>query len=167
MGYDANEDMQEVVDALYTRFCKDDHQLLSTISKYQSAGIHVYHQGEFPRVAVKSAVDQQMPEYPKGKFLKAVGYRTPVFKKAKAPMKEITAEEADAMMRKFAQDRNERIAREANLRTQINDRVARFRAELEEQAFGLQAYDESKNQNTVPGGPQEEELRKAFERHDL
>jgi len=88
MGIDANEDMAEVVGALYSRFCTDEAHLKATSDHYFAKGVEHYYEGEFPRKCLKSSKDQgysmvdgqDVWEYPKGKFLKALGYRQPVFK---------------------------------------------------------------------------------------
>lgn len=88
MGYDADEDMEAVLSAVMTRFCKNEEQLKDTINHFADKGIVFTINGEFPRVYLKSAHDQgynaedKVYEYPKGKFLKSVGYRKPVFARA-------------------------------------------------------------------------------------
>jgi hypothetical protein len=79
MGHDADTDMALVVEAVMTRFCATPDVLAETCKKYDAIGVKYYIEGQFPRVCLKSAEDQGDGEYPKGKFLKAVGYRTPVF----------------------------------------------------------------------------------------
>lgn len=79
MGYDANIDMELTVEAVMTRFCSTPEVLMETCKKYDAEGVEYYIEGQFPRVCLKSARDQGAGEYLKGKFLKAVGYRTPVF----------------------------------------------------------------------------------------
>ena len=78
LGIDANRDMDVVVDAVLTRFCKDEQSLIATCAKYDALGVRYYAEGTYPYVCLKSAEDQG-DEYPKGKFLKAVGYKTPTF----------------------------------------------------------------------------------------
>lgn len=88
LGEDADADMTAVVDALYSRFCKDEKHLRATHLHYASIGVDCYDEGEFPTKCLKSSYDQGMTikdgaevwEYPKGKFLKALGYGKPVFK---------------------------------------------------------------------------------------
>ena len=89
MGYDADEDMREVVGALFSRFCVDEQHLKETSEHYTNLGVTHYSEGEFPTKCLKSAYDQgvftakdgtQAMEYPQGKFLKALGYRQPVLK---------------------------------------------------------------------------------------
>lgn len=79
MGYDGNNDMAEVVSALYSRFCRNVEHLEETCSHYDKLGIKYYVEGKFPTVCLKSLLDQGDGEYPKGKFLKALGYRKPSF----------------------------------------------------------------------------------------
>jgi Phosphoribosyl-ATP pyrophosphohydrolase len=79
MGIDAERDMDTVVSAVMTRFCKDVGDLVETQKKYRDLGVGYTMHGEFPFVYLRSASDQQMPEYPKGKFLKSVSCRQPEF----------------------------------------------------------------------------------------
>lgn len=85
MGIDAESDMAEVVSAVMTRFCQWPSDLLDTRSKYDQLGVKYTVHGTFPRVFLRSAKDQQMPEYPLGKFLKSASYRQPVFSPLPAP----------------------------------------------------------------------------------
>lgn len=89
IGASADEDMDEVLSSLYSRFCVDQKHLEETSDFYFTLGVAHYYEGEFPRKCLKSSLDQGMRfaddgtpymEYPKGKFLKALGYRSPVFK---------------------------------------------------------------------------------------
>jgi Phosphoribosyl-ATP pyrophosphohydrolase len=83
MGYDADRDMAAVVEALFTRFCRNKEHLGETVDHYTyKVGIRVYCGGEFPRMWVKSLEDQTGKDgavYPRDKFLKARGYAQPVF----------------------------------------------------------------------------------------
>lgn len=79
IGVSADRDMEAVVSALETRLCKDQETLDATLAYYADKEVQVYVEGGFPHVCVKSSMDQHMPEYPRGKFLKAVGYKQPVF----------------------------------------------------------------------------------------
>jgi hypothetical protein len=79
MGHDADRDMALVVEALYSRFCNTPESLMDTCRKYDKLGVDYYIEGQFPFVRLKSAKDQGDGEYPRGKFLKAAGYRTPDF----------------------------------------------------------------------------------------
>lgn len=79
MGINAELDMESVVEALLTRFCKDEAELLASRAKYDMENVAYTVHGNFPRVFLRSAVDQKMPEYPKGKFLKSAGHQKPKF----------------------------------------------------------------------------------------
>jgi hypothetical protein len=82
MNINAVRDMRSVISALYSRFCKDSDSLILTLLKYKGLGVEVYHEGDFPRVCVKSAkdqVDKNGDRLPKGKFLKAHDFTEPVF----------------------------------------------------------------------------------------
>ena len=78
MGYDADKDMDSVIDGVMTRFIKDEADKQATIEKHAAKGVtDVYFEGEFPTMVMKSGTDQ--PDAPKGKFLKSASYREPVF----------------------------------------------------------------------------------------
>ncbi len=79
MGLDANIDMHSVIEGVMTRFCQNSDQLARTCTHFNTLGIKYYVEGTFPRVCLKSAEDQGDGEYPKGKFLKCVDYKTAVF----------------------------------------------------------------------------------------
>jgi hypothetical protein len=82
MNINAARDMRSVISALYSRFCQDSDSLILTLSKYKDLEVEVYHEGDFPRVCVKSArdqVDKHGDKLPKGKFLKAHDFTEPVF----------------------------------------------------------------------------------------
>lgn len=84
MGYDADRDMNSVVDGVMTRFIKDEADKAATIAKHAAKGVtDVYFEGEFPTMVMKSAVDQ--PDAPKGKFLKSASFSEPVFYQAGSP----------------------------------------------------------------------------------
>lgn len=69
-GYDAEEDTNAVIDQVMTRFVKDEDDLQATMQLHASKGVSVvYTEGQFPKMIVKSAIDQ--PDAPKGKFLKS------------------------------------------------------------------------------------------------
>jgi hypothetical protein len=89
LGLNADDDMTAVVDALFSRFCVDETHLNATSIHYLNMGVQHYYEGEFPRRCLKSSHDQGWTEakdgsgyweYPKGKFLKALGYHQPEFK---------------------------------------------------------------------------------------
>lgn len=83
MGFDADADMQAVLDGVMTRFCKDEDALHRTRVKWATLNVtDVYTQGQFPRLCVKSGKDQRATngDYcPKGKFLKSADYADTVF----------------------------------------------------------------------------------------
>lgn len=79
MGAHGDDDMDDVVDGVMTRFIKDEADKQATIAKHAAKGVtEVYFEGEFPRMVMKSAKDQ--PDAPKGKFLKSASYRDTVFR---------------------------------------------------------------------------------------
>lgn len=81
MGIDVEADMDAVIDALMTRFCKDAVDLDATKAKYDALGIEYYVEGAFPCVCLKSAKDQDDihgEHFPKGKFLKSASFSQPV-----------------------------------------------------------------------------------------
>jgi len=78
LGYNADEDMNTVIDALYSRFCKTPEDLQATIEHHKQRGVDsVTVHGEYPFVYIKSAGDY--PDAPTGKFLKSVNYCEPKF----------------------------------------------------------------------------------------
>lgn len=78
LGINPLQDMETVVNGVMTRFCKDQESLQASIEFWKNEGVtEVYTEGEFPRVALKSAKDQ--PDAPKGKFLKSVNTVSPIF----------------------------------------------------------------------------------------
>lgn len=91
LGYDVEADMKAVVDGVMSRFCKDQEELVRTRQKYIGLGIpaeNLYTTGEFPRMALKVAVDckdNRGEHYPAGKFLKSVAYRDTVLPPAPTP----------------------------------------------------------------------------------
>lgn len=81
MGYDGDRDMDDVVDGVMTRFVKDDADKAATIALHAAKGVtQVYFEGEYPKMVMKSAVDQ--PDAPKGKFLKSASYQNTTFRPA-------------------------------------------------------------------------------------
>lgn len=78
LGYNADEDMNIVIDALYSRFCMIPEDLQATIEHHKQRGVDsVTIHGEYPFVYIKSAGDY--PDAPSGKFLKSVNYCEPKF----------------------------------------------------------------------------------------
>jgi hypothetical protein len=77
-GFDGDADMHTVVDAVFTRFIKDEADKVATIALHAAKGVtDVYFEGEYPKMVMKSASDQ--PDAPKGKFMKSASYSQPVF----------------------------------------------------------------------------------------
>lgn len=80
MGIDADNDMDAVVDGVMTRFIKSEADREATIALHAAKGVlFVYFEGDFPKMVMKSAVDQ--PDAPKGKFLKSASFCETVFPK--------------------------------------------------------------------------------------
>lgn len=80
-GYDGDADMHLVVDAVMTRFIKDESDKAATIALHAAKGVtEVYFEGEYPTMVMKSSVDQ--PDAPRGKFLKSSSTVFPVFPEA-------------------------------------------------------------------------------------
>lgn len=78
-GVDGDADMNDIVDGVMTRFVKDEADLAATIAKHAAKGVtQVYTEGEYPKMILKSLVDQ--PDAPKGKFLKSASYQDTVFR---------------------------------------------------------------------------------------
>ena len=81
MGYDGDNDMDDVVDGVMTRFIKDGDDYLATRKLHEGKGVtEVYFEGEYPKMVMKSAVDQ--PDAPRGKFLKSSSFKQTVFRDA-------------------------------------------------------------------------------------
>jgi len=81
-GLPVNDDMLAVHISNMSKFCADEEQLQSTVDKYQRLGVETYVDGVFPMKRVKSAKAQQDihgNNYPKGKMLKSVAFKEPVF----------------------------------------------------------------------------------------
>lgn len=80
-GFDANVDMKAVFDSNYSKLCATQEQLDASIAKYAAIGVEVLGQGTLPEASIISAKDQTVDGvfYPKGKFLKGVGFKKPVF----------------------------------------------------------------------------------------
>lgn len=133
MGIDAERDMAEAVGALMTRFCKTEDELLATRAKYDALGVRYTVHGEFPKVFLRSAEDQQMPEYPIGKFLKSAGYRQPKF--YALPQAPSTLEIGSSGLQRayidMAIQREETMAREVAWLQWQKDAVVAFQADLD------------------------------------
>lgn len=80
-----DDDMQDVIDGVMTRFVKDDSDKEATYAnhnaKHKAKGgegeLQVYYEGEYPKMIMKSLVDQ--PDAPKDKFLKSESFKDTVF----------------------------------------------------------------------------------------
>jgi hypothetical protein len=83
MGFDADADMEAVVEGVMTRFCRNEQELADTVAYWAARGVtKVYTHGRFPTLCVKSSEDQVTHDgdtAPAGKFLKSTGYRDTVF----------------------------------------------------------------------------------------
>jgi len=82
LGVDGDADLKAVTDSLFSRLCKNTEELAHTLNKYQALGVETYSEGVFPMVAVKvkeTVIGKDGEEYVKGKFLKSVNYKKPVF----------------------------------------------------------------------------------------
>lgn len=169
MGYDADRDMEAVIKGVLTRFVKNDDQFIRTQQHYQNLGVEYYVEGSYPNTIFKSSKDQGYtednpnPEYPKGKFLKPVGYSQPVFYhlvpksvlqismeyggpnvNESIPGVTETAALPTSVTDQMANARvllNDEGVRKMRL---INDQVNAYRSKLEEEAFGLPPYDYKK-----------------------
>ncbi|MBK6006360.1 hypothetical protein JJB11_09680 [Ramlibacter ginsenosidimutans] len=70
--------MDAVVDGVMTWFIRDEADKHATIALHAAGGVtHVYFEGEYPLMVMKSASDQ--PDAPKGRFLKSASYQDTVF----------------------------------------------------------------------------------------
>lgn len=89
-GFDADADMEAVLDGVMTRFCRDQEELDATVAHWADKGVqHVYTEGVFPRMCVKVSFDQVSntgERFPRGKFLKSVGYKEPKLPEYPTPM---------------------------------------------------------------------------------
>lgn len=86
MGVDGDADMHAVVDALDTRFVKNEDDLEATIKMHAARGVtETYSEGEFPRMVLKSSSDQ--PDAPKGKVLKSASSKPTTFPVPRAKSK--------------------------------------------------------------------------------
>jgi hypothetical protein len=160
MGYDADRDMHSVIDALYSRFCTSYEHLRDTEAYYSKKGIEYYVEGDFPYVCLKSAKDQGEGEYPKGKFLKAVGYHTPVFYEEPKPAIERkfmsmqapqvavapVMTESVPIVNDMASQRAIYQEHENKIKERIKKQVKEYRDMLEKHALGLPPYDQTANQ---------------------
>jgi hypothetical protein len=82
MGYDADADMQAVLDGVMTRFSRTQAELVDTVEKWTRLGVTGKAEGAFPCVIYRSDRDQTSSQgefIPAGKFLKSASYTEPVF----------------------------------------------------------------------------------------
>lgn len=163
MGYDGDRDLHCVIDALYSRFCRDTAHLEQTKKHFDGLGVKYYIEGQFPTCCLKSLEDQGDGEYPKGKFLKAMDYHKPVFYQVTVdPRKffgqpgisDMESQMADNLAPATKQhDVVTAIAAERALHMEahrgkletINKQVEAFRADLERKAFGFEPFDGQSN----------------------
>lgn len=150
MGYDADADMTEVINALYSRFVRDEEHLEATKKHFDALGVKYYTQGSFPRMCLKSAEDQGNGEYPKGKFLKAVGYREPKFYQVPPPLpvSPVKVDELQATREKEVKTREATFA-------DIDEKVRQYRTQLESEAFGLPAFDDKQGNHHLYTPPKD------------
>lgn len=104
-GLNGDQDMRAVVEAVMSRFIKDEEDKKWTIEMHARKGVtEVYFEGQFPVMVMKSAKDQ--PDAPKGKFLKSASYRQPVFTRYPAipnryHVVHLNKEDSDDMLMQF------------------------------------------------------------------
>lgn len=82
MGADAEADMLAVYRSNMSKFCRTEEELEATREKYRALGVPFYEEGEFPARYIKCAEDCVAvtgEKFKKGKFLKGVSYKPPVF----------------------------------------------------------------------------------------
>lgn len=80
MGIDANDDLNTVIDSLYSRFIENEQDLQDSLDYYHKKGIkEVEVEGEFPMKILRSM--SNYPDAPKGKILKSVYYKKPELKR--------------------------------------------------------------------------------------
>ena len=147
MGFDADEDMTEVISAVMTRFCKTPEQLLATCQYFDKLGVEYYVEGEFPTKYLKSSKDQGDGEYPKGKFLKAVGYRQPMFRKPPVVLLGHAQTSPATIVADMAKLREKIMSNDKML--EIERRTTEFRAKLELELLGLPPFESANNGATL------------------
>lgn len=82
LGIDSDADMGAVFRSNMSKFVTSDAELIASVEKYAAIEVEVYEEGEYPRKCIKSAKDQTGTNgefYKKGKFLKGVNFKEPVF----------------------------------------------------------------------------------------
>ncbi|BAU40025.1 hypothetical protein [Ralstonia phage RSP15] len=80
-GIPLESDLHEVYVSNMTKTVKDVQEYKETLKKYLDIGVHIYPEGDYPRLVVKSLQDQTGTDgkfYPKGKILKSVAFKEPV-----------------------------------------------------------------------------------------
>lgn len=78
MGIDADKDMQSVIEAVMSRFIKNERDEEQTVDYHRSKGIASFAlEGNYPTVIMRSLANQ--PDAPRGKFLKSVSSTKPIF----------------------------------------------------------------------------------------
>lgn len=87
VGHFINQDTDADLDIVYTsnmsKFVANEDELELTLAKYNGLGVKTYVEGEFPVMRVKCAedfTDAGGNEYRKGKMLKGIAFKEPVFK---------------------------------------------------------------------------------------
>lgn len=81
MGYNGDNDMDDVLDGVMSRFIKSPKDKIETMALHAAKGVtDVYFVGEYPKMVMKSGSDQ--PDAPRSKFLKSASYSQPVFRDA-------------------------------------------------------------------------------------
>lgn len=82
-GFDADADMAEVHRSNMSKFCANIEEAIHTAVKYEKLGIRSNYKHHDTCIAVVSAANQigtDSKSYPKGKLLKSVNFKEPVFK---------------------------------------------------------------------------------------
>lgn len=82
VGFDHDADQVRIFESNMSKFCANDSELHASMQKYAGIGVEVYAEGEFPQKCLKSAKDQTGTNgefYKKGKFLKGINFKEPVF----------------------------------------------------------------------------------------
>lgn len=161
MGYDARLDMRAVYESNMSKFITGKDELIATQDKFDTLGVEFYREGAFPRMCLKSATDQQMPEYPKGKFLKGINTKKPVFYQIPAPTPAEIMDGFDAVVDMQRERETRKMQFDRDMKT-LNEDTAAFRAKRELELFGLPAYSDKDNQ--TPGTVDEAGLRRLHEK---
>jgi predicted HAD superfamily Cof-like phosphohydrolase len=86
-GVPVDEDMAAVDASNRSKFCCDQDNVDATVAKYTSLGVDVYVDGDFPMKRVKSTKEQTDINgniYRKGKMLKSISFKEPIFRVIKS-----------------------------------------------------------------------------------